>query len=235
MYAMLRITARHSMRENRSTGPRRWRFSVLGVVAVVIGLWLAGSANADDFIGLPDGQETGPNVVLSRTDEHATVSPSLADNGAGRTAMVSGRVTADVTATPVGVNGPNNGPINSPGSNNSSTHGSSQVNTGYIIGCQVNIASNAVSGGLLGGVSLRNGLSGSGFININLTPGQVVFVQLQYTPILKPGRYFVDYQDMEIQVQGCAGYAQARAYSVVEIIGNNYSKTSLYGEPFSLG
>ncbi len=222
------------MRKNCGTVPRRLGGAVLGMgVAVAIGL--AGPANADVFVSLPDGQKVGPDVVLTRTDEHATVSPSLADNGAGRTAMVSGRVIADVSATPEGVNGPNNGPLNLPGTNNSSTHGSSQVNTGYIIGCQVNIAPDAISGGLSGGVSLRNGLSGGGLININLTPGQVVFVQLQYTPILKPGKYFVDYQDMEIQVQGCAGFAQARAYSVVEIIGNHYSKTSLYGQPFSLG
>jgi hypothetical protein len=38
-----------------------------------------------------------------------------------------------------------------------------------------------------------------------------------------------------IQVQGCAGYAQARSYTVVEIIGDNYSKTTLYGMPFSIG
>ncbi|WP_280245016.1 MspA family porin, partial [Nocardia abscessus] len=45
----------------------------------------------------------------------------------------------------------------------------------------------------------------------------------------------VEYQDAEIQIQGCAGYAQARSYTVVEIIGDHYSKTTLYGMPFSIG
>ncbi|PTR42926.1 MspA protein, partial [Rhodococcus sp. OK611] len=31
------------------------------------------------------------------------------------------------------------------------------------------------------------------------------------------------------------GYAQARSYTVVEIVGNDYSKTTLYGQPFSIG
>ncbi len=53
--------------------------------------------------------------------------------------------------------------------------------------------------------------------------------------ITKPGVYSVEYQDAEIQIQGCAGYAQARSYTVVEIIGDHYSKTTLYGAPFSIG
>ncbi|MFR9774429.1 MspA family porin, partial [Nocardia abscessus] len=63
----------------------------------------------------------------------------------------------------------------------------------------------------------------------------VKFVQIDYKDILKPGVYSVEYQDAEIQIQGCAGYAQARSYTVVEIIGDHYSKTTLYGMPFSIG
>lgn len=88
-------------------------------------------------------KRVGPGVTVTRVGEHATISPSLSANGAGRTARFSGKAIADVTATPDGTVGPNNGPENGPGSNNSSTHGASQINTGYLIGCQVNIADNA--------------------------------------------------------------------------------------------
>ncbi|MFC8047099.1 MspA family porin [Nocardia sp. NPDC057353] len=220
------------MTNYRTTGAR-----VAGVgaaAAVAMGLFSTGAANADTFVPLPDGQKLGPGVTLTRTAESAIVSPSLAANGAGRVVWVSGTTTADVTETPEGEVGPFNGPANEPGSNNSSTHGASQVNTGYIVGCQVSIADDAISAGLDFGLAVDSGtLSGS--LGLDLGPGEVKFVQIEKKDITEPGVYSVEYQDVEIQIQGCAGYAQARAYSVVEIIGDNYSKTSLYGLPFSIG
>ena len=73
----------------------------------------------------------------------ALISPSLAANGAGRTAWVSGTVTADVTGItkeprPARATVANDG-HRSHGTNNSSTHGVSRINTGYIVGCQVDI------------------------------------------------------------------------------------------------
>ncbi|UGT64447.1 MspA family porin [Nocardia asteroides] len=224
------------MSENRIIGLRRGaRVAGVGAAAAVaMGLLSTGAANADTFVPLPDGQKLGPGVTLTRTAETAIVSPSLSANGAGRTVWVSGTTTADVTVTPEGEVGPFNGPAGEPGSNNSSTHGTSQVNTGYIVGCQVSIADDAISAGLSAGIDLESGSLG-GSIGLDLGPGEVKFVQIEAKDILKPGVYSVEYQDVEIEIQGCAGYAQARAYSVVEIIGDNYSKTSLYGLPFSIG
>jgi hypothetical protein len=222
------------MSENRTNRGRRGAWSVGAAVAVTIGLLSAGAANADTFVPLPDGQKLGPGVTLSRTGEHAVVSPSLAANGAGRVVWVSGNARADVQVTPEGEVGPYNGPTNRSGSNNSSTHGASQLNTGYIIGCQVSIGDDAIAAGLAGGVSTL-GASAGGAIGLHLGPGQVAFVQIDAKDILKPGVYSVEYQDAEIEIQGCAGYAQARSYSVVEIIGDHYSKTTLYGAPFSIG
>ncbi|UGT57808.1 MspA family porin [Nocardia asteroides] len=222
------------MSENRTNRVRRGAWSAGAAVAVTMGLLSAGAANADTFVPLPDGHKQGPGVTLSRTGEHALVSPSLAANGAGRVVWVSGNARADVTETPEGEVGPWNGPSNRPGSNNSSTHGASNLNTGYIVGCQVSIADDAIGAGLSGGVS-SGGVSAGGSIGLNLGPGEVAFVQIDSKDILKPGVYSVEYQDAEIQIQGCAGYAQARAYTVVEIIGDHYSKTSLYGQPFSIG
>ncbi|APE37213.1 mspA family protein [Nocardia mangyaensis] len=222
------------MSENRINRMRSGAWGVAAAAAVTIGLLSAGAANADTFVPLPDGHKNGPGVTLSRTGEHAVISPSLAANGAGRVVWVSGSARADVEVTPEGEVGPWNGPSNRPGSNNSSTHGASQLNTGYIVGCQVSIGDDAIGAQAAVGVD-SNGPLGEASIGLNLGPGDVAFVQISSKDILKPGVYSVDYQDAEIQIQGCAGYAQARAYTVVEIIGDHYSKTTLYGMPFSIG
>lgn len=226
------------MSENRTTGVRRGaRAAGVGAAAAVaIGLLSAGAANADTFVPLPDGQKVSPSgtVTITRTAERALISPSLSANGAGRVVWVSGTAIAEVTETPEGEVGPWNGPTGREGSNNSSTHGASQLNTGYIVGCQVSIADDAISAGVSGGVS-TDGVSAGGSLGVNLGPGEVKFVQISSKDILKAGTYAVDYQDAEIEIQGCAGYAQARAYTVVEIIGDHYSKTTLYGMPFSIG
>ncbi|MEV0252524.1 MspA family porin [Nocardia sp. NPDC050712] len=225
------------MSENRTNGLRRSAGAagaVTAAAAVAMGLFSTGAANADVFVPLPDGQKVGSGVTITRTGEHAVVSPSLAANGAGRVVWVSGNATADVTATPEGTAGPWNGPKNDPGTNNSSTHGLSQINTGYIIGCQVSIGDDAI--GLNGGfsVGLQSGSVSGGF-SLDLGPGEVKFVMVELKDIPKAGVYSVEYQDVEMQIQGCAGYAQARSYTVVEIIGDHYSKTTLYGQPFSIG
>ncbi|MEV0434199.1 MspA family porin [Nocardia sp. NPDC050413] len=222
------------MSENRTNRVRRGAWSAGAAVAVSIGLLSAGAADADTFVPLPDGHKAGPGLSITRVGEKATISPSLAANGAGRVAWVSGSVVADVQQTPEGEPGPWNGPSGRPGSNNSSTHGTSQLNTGYIVGCQVSIADDAIGAGVSGGVS-TGGVSAGGSIGLNLGPGEVAFAQISSKDITKPGVYAIDYQDAEIQVQGCGGYAQARAYTVVEIIGDHYSKTTLYGMPFSIG
>ncbi|MEV4127347.1 MspA family porin [Nocardia sp. NPDC049707] len=224
------------MTEQHSAGVRRsLRIAGVGAATVtVFGLGAGGAANADAFVSLPDGQKVGAGVTISRTGEHAIVSPSLAANGAGRTVWVSGNAIAEVSVTPEGTVGPSNGASGGVGTNNSSTHGVSQLNTGYIVGCQVSIADNAISAGVSGGINLSGGSLG-GSIGLKLGPGEVEFVQINYKDIRKPGTYSVEYQDAEIEIQGCAGYAQARAYTVVEIIGDHYSKTTLYGQPFSIG
>ncbi|WP_067698166.1 MspA family porin [Nocardia jejuensis] len=225
------------MRENRTSGMRHAaRIAGAGAaVSVAFGLFSTGAANADTFVPLPDGSKSSPaGVTINRVGEHAVLSPSLSANGAGRTAWVSGKVFADVANTPEGEVGPWNGAANGPGSNNSSTHGTSRLTTGYIVGCQVNIADNAISAGVSGGVNLSGGSLGAS-VGLNLGPGEVKFVALNGKDILKAGTYSVEYQDVPIEVQGCAGYAQARAFTVVEIIGDDYSKTTLYGQPFSIG
>ncbi|PEH76256.1 MspA [Nocardia farcinica] len=221
--------------EVRVRPARGARLGVWAAIAAAISAAAAGPAAADVLVPLPDGQETAPGATLTRTGEHAVVSPSMAANGAGRVVWVSGTVTAEVTDTPtVERPGPYSTPENWPGTNNSSTHGASQVSTGYIVGCQVSIGDSAISAGLSGNVSTNGGGVG-GSAGIQIGPGQVKFVQVGFKDILRPGIYSLGYRDFEIEIQGCGGYAQARAYTVVEIIGDHYSKTTLYGAPFSIG
>ncbi len=223
----------------RGAHPVRLGVQAAGVAATVIaviGLLSTGAAKADAFVPLPNGEQIADGVKIDRYGESAYIYPSMSANGAGRDANVSGTVIANVTATPtIPHTGPFNiPPANSPGSNNSSVHGSSQLNTGYIVGCQVSIGTSAITAG--GGLSLSTTQAGAnGSISLQLGPGQVTFVQLSYKDILHPGTYSIEYKDYEINVQGCGGYAQARAYTNVDIFSNFYSRTSLYGQPFSIG
>lgn len=203
------------------------------MTAAVLGV-AGGTASADTFVPLPAGEKLGPGVKVSRVNESALISPSLSANGAGRVAWLTATVTADVTSTPEGEPGPWKGPTNAPGTNNSSTHGASRLSAGYIVGCQVSIADNAITAGLSGSLSTSS-IGTSGSLSIKLGPGEVKFVHVEGVDIPKPGVYWVDYKDVEMQIEGCAGYAQARSYAVVEIIGDHYSKTTLYGAPFSIG
>lgn len=218
------------------------RLAGLSAAFITVLTFSTSVAHADDVgFPLPDGQKVAPGVTLTRTNETANVLPSLASNES-RTVYVSGIVTADVTRDvppgcpsvyPFNYQCPFNGPSNAPGTNNSSTHFSSQVNTGYIIGCQVAISDSAISLGISAAVSLTT--IGAGFsVGVQIGPGEVKFVQIQQKDITASGRYTLEYDGTDININGCGGRAQARSYSVVEIVGNDYAKYSLYGEPFDV-
>lgn len=212
------------------------RLAGLGCATVVaVGLLSTGAASADVFVPLPDGAESTTGASITRTGEHALISSSMAANGAGRVVWVSGTITADVTETRIVEKaGPNTAPSNRPGSDNSYTAGASHISTGYIVGCQVSISDKAINAGLSANVSTSTfGVSASG--GIQLGPGEVKFARIDGKHILKPGTYSVGYRDFEMEIQGCAGYAQARSYTVIEIIGEYHSKATLYGQPFSIG
>ncbi|MFI2248087.1 MspA family porin [Rhodococcus sp. NPDC019609] len=227
------------MSENRKSGLRRGaRIAGLGAAAAVaLGLMSTGAASADTFIPLPDGSKAGPNATLTRTGESALSSPSLAANGAGRVAWVSGTVVADVKGIKEATDVPEGnstakteGSYN--GTNGTTTHGVSRVSTGYIVGCQVDIT------GLSANPTFSLGLDSlttSTSLSVPHNSGEVKYVPVAAKDIKKDGVYALQYQDAELQVQKCGGFAQARSYSVVEIVGNDYSKSVLYGAPFSIG
>ncbi|MET9492896.1 MspA family porin [Nocardia sp. NPDC006630] len=201
-------------------------------MAVVVGLgfFSPGAALADTIVPLPDGHIEGPGVKITSVGERAIISPSLASNGAGRTAWLSGNVIAEVVV-PDGTVGPNNGPKNFPGTNDSGTHGSSNLTVGYVVGCQV--ALGALTANTAFTISTSPSLIG-GF-SFPLSPGQVNWLSINNIELVKSDTYQMQYQDIPMDIQGCGGYAQARQFSVVEVIGADYAKVTLYGQPFSLG
>ncbi|WP_216896289.1 MspA family porin [Nocardia alni] len=220
------------MREIRNAGSA-WALRAAGITVAVtaaIGLFSTGAANADTFVPLPDGHVVDPGVTIDSTGNSVIISPSLAANGAGRVAWLSSHIVTNVT-TPVGTVGPWNGPQNNAGTNNSSTHGASTLSVGYVMGCQVSLGE--LSAGVSGEISTTPTLSGS--LSLPLSPGQVKWVNYDQQDMTSSGRYSFDLQDQEVEVQGCAGYAQAREVVTVEIIGSDYTKQTLYGQPFSLG
>ncbi|WP_216898626.1 MspA family porin [Nocardia alni] len=195
-------------------GFRRLTGIGLGLAAVVLG---PGNAHADTVVPLPDGHQTvtttiGIPVDLSRTGERAVISPSLAPNGMSRTATVSATVYA---TTPGATSG--------------------TLETGYLVGCQVDL-----SGGLsLGGdVYVEpDSISPELTPSINLVPGGVAKVAFD-TKKLDPtqGKVGIQYLDRGIQVSGCGGYAQARAYSTLNVTNDHgTAEVTLYGQPFGIG
>ncbi|MFW0788123.1 MspA family porin [Gordonia sp. CPCC 205333] len=209
-------------------------FAAAAVAATV--LTGTGSASADTFVRLPNGTATGDGISLTRTNESARVSPSLAANGASRTTWVTGTVKLRAPKLESSKAGPSNGPAGEgeiPGSNGTATNGAAAtLSTGYIIGCQVDIS--GLAAGLSGTLS-TTAPSLSGTLTVPMAAGRVVFLQIEVKDIEGPGTYYIGYDHAQVNIQNCGGYAQARAFTTVETTGNPHQKINLYGKPFSIG
>ncbi|WP_045822865.1 MspA family porin [Williamsia herbipolensis] len=225
------------------------RAASLGTMAVVgataVGLVSQGAANADTFVKLPNGAQRGDDLLITRSNESVQVSPSLAANSFGRNAWVSADITLYAPKLKAKKAGPNRGPAGEAtagfaGTNGVETNGAAAtLSAGYIVGCQVNFQGLTLGGGFsLGNFGASNGNSSaglSGSVSVPLTPGGVNFVVLNYKNVEKAGTYYLSYDRAQLQIQGCAGYAQARSFAVVETTGDDHQKVTLYGKPFSIG
>lgn len=196
----------------------------------------ATAASADTAIRLPGGTMKGEGLTLTRANEEALISPALAANGASRTVWVS----ADITLRAPDLEPQESGPIMGaqgesamPGSNGTSTAGAAAtLSTGYVVGCQINVE--GLQAGLSGALSTA-APSATGTFTIPIKAGEVTFVPVGRRDITKAGTYHVTYDRVQLTVNNCAGYAQARAYSTVETNGKVHQKLNLYGRPFSIG
>ncbi|MFT3899329.1 MAG: MspA family porin [Gordonia sp. (in: high G+C Gram-positive bacteria)] len=221
---------------------RRWALAAAPVaLAVALGSALAPAAQADRFVRLPNGKVNGDGIKIIKTGEYARVSPSLAANGASRTAWLSGeaKIVAKDIDTRKGPRGNGSQGENAqPGSNGMAAPGalwggpSAFTFVGYVVGCQVALSSMTI--GISGGLN-ETGPSGTFTNNIPLAPGDVSYVVMDRKRMEKPGTYYIEWRQKRLEINGCAGYAQARSFVAVEAAGNNHRKVSLYGRPFSIG
>lgn len=196
---------------------------VTTAIAAVGATSLITGPGAAEAAKLPNGAKTttgidGQKVTLKRTGERANAMPSVANNGAGRAAAVSGTYSATLSK------------------------GKGTMTVGYLVGCQVDIT------GLEGGLSGSLGISGgslSGAMSVPLNPGQVAFIRSDGMSI-KKSKATLMVDSFHINVEQCGGYASAR--SVVQVMAadglstkdeklsgdSGFVQSTLYGKPFSL-
>jgi len=193
-----------------------------GVVAVAATMGTGAAAAGQ----LPNGYKAatgmnGASIQTWRTAESALAAPSVANNGAGRAAVVSGTYTAKLSP---GLNG--------------------KIAVRVLVGCQVDIS--GLQGGISGSVTEALSPTLSGSLTIPLKPGQVAVVKVTDKDIKKGGKTTLQLTQFGVSVERCGGQASAR--TIVQAVGAEgfntdngtvggsgaYIQTTLYGEPFSL-
>ncbi|MGQ4616604.1 MspA family porin [Nocardia sp. R7R-8] len=206
--------------------------------AVAVGLLSTGAANADTFVPLPGGVLTktlsdGTVVTVRLVGESANISPSMGATPLHRNAWVSGSAQVELSGAAGG-----------------------KILPGYTVGCQVNIAGGGATGGVDGNVDWSSGQNVTGGVgansggNLSLGPGQAksfYVLDLEQADdfgneahrtrnAFKGTSGSVTWADETIGLNGCAGYAQARAFVSVEVETDNViTWVTLWGQPFSLG
>lgn len=202
-------------------------------IAVLSAAALAGGVFAPspvDARPLPNGYKRvvgidGTVVQMWRIGERATPISSVANNGAGRAAVISGKYKVSVS------------------------RGGGNVQLGYLVGCQVQL------GDLTAGVSVTLSSAAptaTGTISLPLAPGRVADVANVFNKDFSGKTVSLETQGQQLDVQGCGGYAQARSYVRVisaqgyqsDGVGGSKDGTvmgqggmiqaTLYGAPFSL-
>ncbi len=211
----------------------------LVTAAAVAGVAAAGAlsagAGAAEAAKLPGAHKSksvpGGTVSIRLYDEAYGVQNSVANNPFSREVFVSGKVRV---TTGGGLEG-------------------GTVTTGYLIGCQLNFGANSGAGVVTNELDdsvtsvedLLNEDKTKLSAGFELSPGEAKFV-----PVIqaKVGGEAVEsfsfsgttggvaYKSERFGVNGCAGFAQARALVNVQVSGDgNASNITLYGKPFSIG
>ncbi len=222
------------MNESRFSALRRiGRIAALGAAAsMAVGLLSTGTANAETFVPLPNGEKvTGP-YKIAHFDESAKVAPQIAFNGLNRNAWATGTALSEV---PEGATG--------------------TLTTGYLVGCQLDMddlnigldLGAGIDGGNTNIITLfpnlfniggkgetTNKIEGGLSFDVPLKDREVTNVEVASKGVSGP-MTAIQYQDVPISVENCGGYAQARSYTTLELTGDYRYKGTLYGQPFSLG
>ncbi|AUH69811.1 MULTISPECIES: MspA family porin [Gordonia] len=196
------------------------------VGAVAAGATLAAPANA---VALPSVSKTKSlpegSVSIKLYGESARISRAVTSTPLSREVLVSGKVRVTTTG---GVKG-------------------GSVNAGYIVGCQVNFGASANGG--VGETytfeSEKAAPSANAGGAIELSPGKAAYTPVIHSVVddyetnaftFKNAQGGVAYSNERFGVDGCAGYAQARAKVTVRVSTDTYvGNVTLYGKPFSIG
>ncbi|MET8798813.1 MspA family porin [Nocardia sp. NPDC004568] len=208
--------------------------SVTAAAVAAVGLFSTGAADADTFVPLPGAElnhtlPNGLNITARIANESALINPSMGSTPLHRNAWVSGSAQVEV-------HGPHKG---------------TKITPGYVVGCQVDISGGAGNGGA-GVTSSGDKVTGSLSSGANLTLGPGQATSFLLLDIEKPDVYgdeghtfankftgpngSVTWTDSTIGLNGCAGYAQARAFVRVETTTDQgISEFRVWGKPFSLG
>lgn len=192
--------------------------------AALMGLSVAPApANAAPLPGASKTKAVpGGSVTINLFDESARVSRAVTNIPTSREVMVSGKVRVTTSGDLKG----------------------GAINAGYIVGCQVDFGASA---GADGKVSVDPAgsptLGGTG--GIKLGPGQAGYVPIVVSKTddeitnsfaFTSARGGVVYSNERFGVDGCAGYAQARAKVTVRVKSPSFvGNITMYGKPFSIG
>lgn len=166
----------------------------------------------------------GEKIQTWRKGESQYSVARVANNGLGRTALLSGTYTAKGSE---GVNG--------------------TLKVYILAGCQIDVSGfSANTGGSLS-ISANPSVTISGGVSLPIAPGEATIQPISVKKDFKSGKAAaVQLSDFEIEFPNCGGYASAR--TVVEVTGakgyeisddddtitgeGTLIKTSLYGQPF---
>ncbi len=203
-----------------------------------IGLLSTGAADADTFIPQPNSVVTqtlqdGTVITVSLKNQSVTINPSMGDTPLHRNTWVTAKAVMHASNGKL-ING--------------------WVWPGYIVGCQVDLndvsSGNSASGAATTSSGALSATSGS-TATLSLGPGQQQNFNIldieradpfgtnhdypsnQYEHTNDAG---VSWKDTTIALNGCAGYAQARAYVKIRAQTDTaVGQIVAWGPPFSLG
>lgn len=205
--------------------------AIAGAALVGITGLTAGAAEAGKLPGATKTKSFDEGSVQIRLfDEAYSIRRAVTNIPTSREIWVSGKVRVTTNG---GVKGGN-------------------INVGYLVGCQLDFGAGA-SGGIQGNFKWKDIIEGTEptitdtldgtetGVGFKLSPGEAAYV-----PVIKSSsdgsfnfgnaRGGVAYSQERFGVDGCAGYAQARAKVTVRVSTDTFrGNITTYGAPFSLG
>ena len=239
------------MKKGNTMTPRTALVAAVTTSAAVLTVGLLGPAtmaSADTVISLRDSVTTAKagngSITVSARAQKARLSPGMVALPTTRNAWVSGAISVKVSG------------VDADGGS---------IEAGYLVGCQVDVGSASVTGGMEGTLPGRDpkdgpygaAVTGNTGGTLSLSAGSVGTQSLTYDRATwpKPGDEIdpdwsapstsfdftgssgsVTYSDQTIGVDGCAGYAQARLYVIVRAqVGDSKGRVILWGDRFTLG